>query len=362
MAADPLHADEINQYGDWLLQLGSGSLPVLLDRPAEVVQLPDNIVSRAASDGEFIDEIFPNLWTNANDRHWLRGRAIMTTLNKVVDRLNEQVMQKFPGPEYVCYSADSVAEQDDGVTFSPDVLNSTTPAGLPPHKLILKVGAMIMLLRNLGGNTGACNGTRLFVTRVTRSSVSAVFANGERGERNEELTIPRIPLTPSDTNMPYTMTRRQFPIRLAFVMTINKSQGQTLQKAGLILYDPVFSHGQLYVALSRVGSPRDISVRIVNNAISPDLAHHADQHGAFTKSPVFMSFNNSNSATSTSSAPARQVDVINDSSVDFIEDSAYQTSAVQLIGPNEAPTLECPELVEPDDLLNIDEPSYSDEQ
>jgi hypothetical protein len=43
-------------------------------------------------------------------------------------------------------------------------------------------------------------------------------------------------------------------------MTINKSQGQTFQRALVVLPTPIFSHGQLYVALSRVGSPDGLRV------------------------------------------------------------------------------------------------------
>jgi hypothetical protein len=59
---------------------------------------------------------------------------------------------------------------------------------------------------------------------------------------------------------PIDIKRIQFPIRSAFAMTINKAQGATLKKAGVFLNDPVFSHGQLYVALSRVASMNDIVV------------------------------------------------------------------------------------------------------
>ena len=55
------------------------------------------------------------------------------------------------------------------------------------------------------------------------------------------------------TDMPFEFKRIQFPIRLAFAMTINKSQGQSLTVCGLNLENPCFSHGQLYVACSRVG-------------------------------------------------------------------------------------------------------------
>ena len=78
--------------------------------------------------------------------------------------------------------------------------------------------------------------------------------------------IPRIKIAtnPSDTVIPFL--RLQFPVRLAFSMTINKSQGQTLDYVGLYLPSPVFSHGQLYVAMSRVSKPSAIKIMITNNS------------------------------------------------------------------------------------------------
>ncbi|XP_063921237.1 uncharacterized protein LOC135136038 [Zophobas morio] len=60
------------------------------------------------------------------------------------------------------------------------------------------------------------------------------------------------------TDLPFTFKRLQFPVRLAFAMTINKAQGQSLRVAGLNLGSPCFSHGQLYVACSRVGTPKTL--------------------------------------------------------------------------------------------------------
>jgi ATP-dependent DNA helicase PIF1 len=76
--------------------------------------------------------------------------------------------------------------------------------------------------------------------------------------KGENVFIPRIPLIPGD--LPFEFKRLQFPIRLAFAMSINKAQGQSLKVAGINLENPCFSHGQLYVACSRVGNPKHLYI------------------------------------------------------------------------------------------------------
>jgi len=75
---------------------------------------------------------------------------------------------------------------------------------------------------------------------------------------NELQQERRIALQPKDGDFPFEWRRRQFPVRVCFAMTINKSQGQTLQRAGVYLADDIFAHGQLYVAASRVSHPDHI--------------------------------------------------------------------------------------------------------
>ena len=118
-----------------------------------------------------------------------------------------------------------------------------------------------MLLRNLNPKMGLCNGTRLIFNRVHKKYLlECSIVGGDFNSR--KVLIPRITTRPRDREFPFEWCRRQFPVRVAFAMTINKSQGQTLQNVGVWLSDPCFSHGQLYVALSRVGCPSVITLAI----------------------------------------------------------------------------------------------------
>ena len=67
------------------------------------------------------------------------------------------------------------------------------------------------------------------------------------------------------TEFPFTLIRRQFPIRLAFAVTINKGQGQENERVGIYLPEPVFAHGQLYTAFSRAKRGEGVFVLIEDN-------------------------------------------------------------------------------------------------
>ena len=181
-------------------------------------------------------------------------KAILCPKNFDVNKMNEDILQTLPGEGRLCLSADAVMHGDDqGLYVTTEFLNKIDLSGLPPHHLRIKIGCVMMLLRNLNPKHGLCNGTRLIVTHTTSRLIKGIILTGSH--QGTKCIIPRITVYPSNNPYAFKWGRRQFPLQHAYVMTINKSQGQTFRRTGLLLPMACFAHGQLYVAFSRCGYP-----------------------------------------------------------------------------------------------------------
>jgi ATP-dependent exoDNAse (exonuclease V) alpha subunit len=162
-----------------------------------------------------------------------------------------------------------------------EFLNSLNASGLPVANLELKQGCPIILLRNLDNKHGLCNGTRATVTYMSNRVLQVCLLGGDHD--GDIAFIPRITLSPSICGIQFTihLKRRQFPVQLAFAMTINQSQGQSVQHVGINLRTPPFGHGQLYVAFSRVTASSNIKVLLpsdtltqTTNVVYPEILLH----------------------------------------------------------------------------------------
>ena len=244
-------------FAAWLLQLGEGRLPQGADG---LIELPADCLHR----GDLVKEVFERALRGEEP---LSGCVILSPKNAESLAMNEEVLQMLPGEAKTYVSVDGFEKDSDEVqnTYPLEFLHSLTPTGMPPHLLNLKVGAVVMLLRNLDTRRGLCNGTRLVVRSMWNHTVEAEMLLGEHA--GTRVLIPKITLTPSDLpDLPFKLRRRQLPLRVGFAMTINKSQGQTFERVGLYLPEPVFTHGQLYVAFSRVRSLNQIKVQLKQGA------------------------------------------------------------------------------------------------
>ena len=142
------------------------------------------------------------------------------------------------------FSVDSVVVDGDidDDTYPIDFLNSLTPSGVPPQILLLKRGAVVMLLKNLHLKAGLTNGSRLIIKNIfghlLNVEILSVYHHRQRHY------LPKLLFQPSDSGFPLVLKRLQFAIRLAFSMTINKSQ---------------------YVAFSRARAFTDIKVKLLES-------------------------------------------------------------------------------------------------
>ena len=98
--------------------------------------------------------------------------------------------------------------------YAPEILNGFKISGIPNHKLVLKEGVPVMLLRNIDQPNGLCNGTRFKVTKLGKHVIEAEVISGNN--IGYKTYIPRMKLIPSDKRIPFRFHRRQLPLVVSF--------------------------------------------------------------------------------------------------------------------------------------------------
>ena len=232
------------------------------------VKLPDEICTPCSLEN-LIQETFGDINENTD----FTNKVILTPKNVDVHHINDEITKQFPGTTKEYYSFDYVqSDSPEDFNYAPSFLNTLTVNGVPPHELKMKDRMPLILLRNLSPKEGLMNGTRLKLLNSLNHLLHCEILTGPC--KGKFVYIPRINFTLTKSQLPFTLCRRQFPVQVAFAITINKSQGQTIQHVGIYLPKPVFSHGQLYVALSRC--PSFSTLRIYIGHTSSDGYHTAN--------------------------------------------------------------------------------------
>ncbi|KAJ8280700.1 hypothetical protein GJAV_G00057920 [Gymnothorax javanicus] len=193
-------------FSEWLLKLGDGKVKSRSEDAEDgMIDVPQDCIVI----GSLIDAVFPDI----NDQD-ISGKIILTPKNEDSLKLKDEILERVDGEKKTYYSVDNVVtdNEEEAHSYSQEFLHSLTPTGMPPHQLNLKVGAIVMLLRNLDIRNGLCNGTRLTIKNLYANILDAEILTGSN--KGKRVLIPRVKLAPSDPNLPFVLERRQFPLPL----------------------------------------------------------------------------------------------------------------------------------------------------
>ncbi|ENN71556.1 hypothetical protein D910_03998 [Dendroctonus ponderosae] len=254
------HDASAERFAKQLLDIENEKMTI--DRSTNCITLPTDFCEITATKARLMSEVFPNMTRNYKNHDWLSARAILAARNNDVDAINFHIQNEIPGEAITSKSIDTMMiYQNEAVNYPTEFLNSLNLPSLPPHVLELKIGVLIILLRNINPPQ-LCNGTRLSLKTLPQCiqyNISLVLCTIISGKfKGEYVLLPRIPMIPTD--VPFEFKRLQFQVPLAFGMTISKAQGQSLQVYGLYLANPCCTHGQLYIACLPVGKHSDLFV------------------------------------------------------------------------------------------------------
>lgn len=273
------------EFKEWIMNVGNDRCRIY--DGLNLIKIPDRLICH----GNIINDTFGEGPIRLDERERLNN-VILCPTNRDSLEINEVILNRLEGQSFEYMSRDEILERpnraDQNRVTPIEQAYQRTPQGFPPHILRLKIGAVVILLKNWSLNDGLCNGTRLRVEQCNQNTVRCSIINGPNA--GQQYTFCRTMFTPPLNETRLRFNRFQFPFRLAFSMTINKSQGQTFNRVGLLLRTPCFSHGQLYVAVSRVRNFDSLKILIEthDNGIHRQGELGGYDGGFYTKNVVYQ--------------------------------------------------------------------------
>ena len=223
-------------YSAFLEQVGSGQLASVPVPAGRIVNSYD----------EMIDAVYGSVFDKAN-------QILALTLETCAE-VNKMCIARLPGEAVECPAVDTYVDCTCPDSYPSDYVESVHMNGAPPFMLQLKLGGKFMCIRNLNQKRGIINGTLMEIVAIGSRHIQCRVLTGKATGSIEYLMKNAFTITPEASGLPFTVLRRQYPIIPAYCLTVHKAQGQTIHKCGLIFESDPYTHGQLYVALSRVSS------------------------------------------------------------------------------------------------------------
>lgn len=181
-----LSSNRNHNFEKQLMKIGNGTWNA---NENEEIEYDDTITKQSKSLQDLIDTIFPDIEYRFKDECWISERSILTLRNESVDEINDIILAKIPDCSKTYKSIDCTVDENDATLYPTEFLNSLNHSGIPPHTLELKIGALIMLMRNLNPPV-LCNGTKLIVKAMRKYTIEATIVTGEGNTTLLSITLP----------------------------------------------------------------------------------------------------------------------------------------------------------------------------
>jgi hypothetical protein len=174
------NSEEQREFAKWVLNVGNASLPAIAEEGVDPdwIKIPSHmkLLVEDCSLRGLIRTIYPDHQRHSGNAMYLMQHNILAPKNIDVDEINNAIIKLLSEELNMYQSVDSLAPTEEGASvaarvsmdslYSVNFLNTLQFSGIANHKLEVKVGVPILLLRNLNQSIGLCNGTRLIIKRL----------------------------------------------------------------------------------------------------------------------------------------------------------------------------------------------------